>query len=329
MMGRPKKKIPAKAQTKRSGPTIVIEGMSNAITRVKTGLYSFDAAIGGGIPLRTATELFGFTHVGKSTLAYYLLFAASRTLGNFVGILDTEGCDEQYVLGNANRVGFEGTIWFVEMSGAKGTPLDDGDRMDLLRERFREVPGFSGMLLDSVGNVTLPSNLEGSVKEAKMGQRAKVMNDFMRAIIYDLRYKEQPAIYFQTNHSHPILNGQGTTTTGGVGSAFGCAQRIRLSASKRNEDGSIIVEGLMEKLRFRPDTVGHRMPFQVFMLPGFGVHAGLTAVNDCVNLGLATQERTVSMRGKSYGFMSKLVERKDDPEVFQPFLNALEEHYYG
>lgn len=329
-MGRPKKNKSTETPAKKpSAPNIIVEGMSNAVERVKTHLYSFDAALGGGIPVRTATELFGFTHVGKSTLAYYLLFSASRQLGDYTGILDTEGCDQDFITRNADRVGYKGTVWFVEMAGRKGEPLDDGDRMDLLRDRFRERKGFAGILLDSVGNVTLPSNLEGSVKDAKMGQRAKVMNDFMRALIFDLRYHPTPAVYFQTNHSHPILNGQGTTTTGGVGSAFGCAQRIRLSANKREDDGTIVTEGLVEKLRFRPDGVGHRMPFQVVMLPSYGIHAGLTAVNDCVQLGLAKLDRTITLGGKSYGYMSKMRESYEDPDLFKPFLAALEKHYYG
>lgn len=322
----PRKK---KAEARPAAPNIIIEGAINNVQRVRTNLFGLDYALGGGVPLRTGTELFGFTHVGKSTIGYHILFAVAARLGDFVGILDTEGYDAAFITESAKRSGFSGTIWFVPVSDTRGGVLDDGDRLDLLRVKLRETDGYSGQLLDSVGNLAIASTLEGSVKEAKMGQRAKIMNEYMRATIADMRTHKTPFIHIQTNHAHPVLNGQGTTTSGGLGSAFGCAQRIRLSAAKREEDGTLITQGIVEKLRFRTAETGHRAAFEIVMLPGYGVHVGLTAVQDCINFGLAKLDRTVTLKGKSYGFMSKLRENKDDPDVFQPFINELTSYFGG
>lgn len=320
--------MPRKPSNKPSKRAAKIAGYRSDVERFQTGLCGFDFAIGGGPPLRTGIEVFGFTHVGKSTLCYHVLFSAAEKLGaERIGVVDTEGLDEAYLLQYAARLKYGGEIWIAPMSGKKKEPLDDGDRLDLLREEYLKNDGMGAMLLDSVGNVTLPSNLEGSVKDAKMGQRAKVMNDWMRAVLFDMRYRDKPGLYLQTNHAHPILNGQGTTTTGGVGSAFGCATRIRLSASDRKEDGAIIAQGVVEKLRFRPPDVGHRQQFQIVMLPGYGVHVGLTAVNDCLLVGIAESDKVVKMGGKSFGYASKLREHFDDDDLFKPFITAIRGHY--
>lgn len=311
---------------------IEIEGQIHDVERVRLRLGSFNKAIGGGVPLRTGLEVFGYTHVGKSTLCYELGFEIAKQLmgeqkGRF-GIVDTEGSDPAYIQAIGKRNRFKGSLWFAPLADEKGRPQSGIEQLDALRSMYMDKVPMPVMLIDSLGALQMPSTLQGSVGEAKMGQRAKSLNEAMRAMVFDLRYRELPGVLLMTNHAHPILNGQGTTTTGGVGPSFLCKTRIRLSIAEggRKED-STIAQGIVEKLTFKPPGVPWRSQFQVVMLPGYGVHVGLTAVNDCIQAGLATNERTIKLGNKSFGFWSKMVEQHLDDDLFAPFLEAWEKEH--
>ena len=55
---------------------ILVEGEVPTVDRFPTGLWSLDRALGQngqwGAPLRSIYEIYGYPHVGKSSLSYYL-----------------------------------------------------------------------------------------------------------------------------------------------------------------------------------------------------------------------------------------------------------------
>jgi len=66
--------------------------------------------------------------------------------------------------------------------------------------------------------------------------------------------------------------------------------------------------------------------FFLFNLAGWGIHPGLTAVYDCLLLGLAKKERVVKLGDQSFGYMKDLIDGADDLEMFAPFIKALKEY---
>ena len=68
--------------------------------------------------------------------------------------------------------------------------------------------------------------------------------------------------------------------------------------------------------------------FRFVILAGRGVHPGLSAVQECLHLKLASVEGgRVNMGGKNYGFFKRILEDNwQDKELFEPFVKELQEH---
>ena len=132
------------------------EGMVPDITRVPTGLWSFDRAVGNkgvlGLPLRTMTELYGYEAAGKSTFGLYLLGCVKKT-GTF-GIMDLEtSIDPEYVPIAAGQSGFTGTIKTIDYAIMKKKKKVDRYHEDMASEAAGMLlePNVNGFMLDSLG----------------------------------------------------------------------------------------------------------------------------------------------------------------------------------
>lgn len=321
-MGRPKKvrAAPAPAPANKGGIRFASTVLD--IERVKTKLWSLDRAIGGGFPLRTIMEVSGFEGVGKSTFCDYLLGING---GPAIAILPFESYDPQYLVASLRMTGWQGEIREVQPLDDKGKVRDDEAMLDALAEAMMDDNVKAG-LLDSVGAISPVAEEEGSVREANMGRRARIMGPFMRKVERALlRHRKTPALMLLTNHSHPNIGVPGVNTSGGKAVKFHSATCVRLNSLENYDDGSKLIEGKVTKLRFRPEGTPHNATFNVFLKAGSGVHIGLTAVQDCINFGLAeSKQGRVDLNGKGYGFLSKMIyEKADDQELFAPFIAAL------
>lgn len=287
------------------------ESEPKTIQKVPTGLFSFDQALLGGLPTSSIYEIYGYTHVGKSSLVYYLA-GKVRPDGKIL-LADFEHFDPHYILSAMGQAGFDGTI--VEAATDNGEVAVANIRDALLNEEYQAA------ILDSVGALVPVRELEGEVTDANMGVRARLMAKAMRYALYGL--KRNPACLFLINHLHPIISlGRGATTSGGVAIHNNSHVRIRLSTEKKEEDYSI-VQGKVDKLRYG----GAGRTFKVVLLPEIGVHPGLTAVQDCKWYGLLDEGRTIKLNGNSFGYFTQLVEKaRDGEEIFDPFHEALNDY---
>jgi RecA/RadA recombinase len=315
-----------KAASKASG-SVKIVGGSQDLPRVLTGLYSLDKALGGGFPLVTLTEIYGHPYNGKSTLAYHLAgVIAAQSVGPNVALMDTEGVDRDYLAKAFGNAGATGTVKIVDevvIEGRKRTIRSAEDQLDELFEVAYDDT-YSVVMLDSVGGTTTTAIREGAMGDANMGALAKLIGKFSRLILTPLRTKETPSACIVTNHLHPNLGVPGSSTSGGVTLSYMAQNRLRVQVKQRDETG-LRVEGTADKARYRGKTP-ERYPFRYFVVPDYGVHIGLSAVLDCIAYGLATDERTVSLGSKSYGYFSKMAEKYTDWDLFQPFVDALDKH---
>ena len=87
-------------------------------------------------------------------------------------------------------------------------------------------------------------------------------------------------------------------------------------------DGSYIIEGTVVKNRWGLKE----KTFNLFVLSGKGIHFGLSAMYDAINLGIAKRDRTIKIGDTSFGTMKECVQQahEGNDEFFEPFIALLE-----
>lgn len=259
--------------------------------------------------------------MGKTSFALHLAAAAAEA--RRIIICPLESVDPVYVETATALAGHTGTIWYAPYHDAKGKPLNDEGMVDAFGDELRDGKNVGAAVFDSIGAVSPIGEQEGSVADANMGRRAKIVGNFLRKAERSIqRWRNDPCNVFLTNHLHPNIGAQGQSTVGGKAIEYHCILQLRLYAEQKFDDGSLLDQGTIYKIRFRGDA-RHRANFNLFIKAGQGVHIGLTALHDCLSYELASKDNgRISMGGKNYGFLSKMIEEQwDDPEIFQPFID--------
>lgn len=308
---------------------IRIEGDYPKLDRAVTGLYSFDRAVGNpstgevGLPLRSLIEIFGFQFSGKSTFAYFLASAVNRK-GTVVPV-DFEGFDIEYLRRVMEGVGFDGAIRLVTEYTKDGKPRPDGEMVDEMVSALSDAEVSAG-ILDSVSTYQSMAEGEGEIGEAFMGRRAREIGQFCRRSLKALRNPAlNPKVVFVINHAYARLGGHGYTTAGGKVLEAAKQVSIHLMRGKQLVDDSgrddFAIQGSISKLRYG----GIGRTFNLACILGRGIHVGMTAMLDCVDLGIATREGTVKIGGTSVGRVRELVDAAADGQdkKFDPFIEAL------
>ena len=268
-----------------------------------------------GFPVRAICEIAGKEGTGKSTFAFCLASVIANEVEN--GVIGFADIEEHF------EIDFTRTV--LENSGFAGEfhivpGKTDGDKTDGLIQMLKSELMPVG-ILDSVGAISPVSEIEGKAEDANWGRRAKLVNAYMRRIIHTFQFKETPSILLYTNHIHPRMDGFGFVTPGGVAKDFLTTGQLRLKKKEKQDDGSFLIEGKVAKNTFGYD----QRVFYLFNLAGWGIHPGLTAVYDCLMLGLAEKKKTITMNDKSYGYMKNMIKNGDDLDLFQPFIDTLKE----
>ena len=300
-----------------------LKGDAKSLHCVNTGFWSLDQAFANrkgrvGFPVRGICELYGRTYVGKSTISYGLAGRIATALNTNIALADFELYDPDSLQDMFDNAGYCGIVESIYEE-------KDEKMLDALIDRLRS-PEYSVGILDSLGAISPISDEEGNIGDANMGRRAKIAAQLARRITKAVRDKavlhDQPCILFIINHQLNQMGtkfAQGTTTSGGDVKKNLATERLCVRVLKTYDDGSTLIVGKVEKNRF---GFGRRS-FYLFNLAGWGIHPGLTAIHDCINTGLAEQERTIKLDGKSFGYFSAIIERADDAEMFRPFQDAL------
>ena len=307
-----------------------IEGNQTVLKRIPTDLFSLDYALSSrsklGIPVPGIIEIYGQTHVGKSTLAYHLASQLDPT-GRVV-LCDFEGIDIDYVQRVFEHGKFDGTLKIVDAVNDKGKVRSHEDMLNDLTDEFYNDEVSVG-IVDSIGAITPIFEVESDIEEGFGAKRAIIVSRFVRRISIPIRGCEKPKTLFVINHSHAVMGGgYGHQSSGGV--ALQHAKTVSLYLRPKTADNikttdevlAYVVEGQVEKLRYG----GKGSKFQFVTIPGYGVRPHLSAVMDCVAFGKAERSTTVKIEDKSYGFISKMVsaDLNDEVEAFRDFHQILE-----
>jgi len=311
-----------------------VTGLENgSILLRRTGLRSFDWMMGyrhrPGVMLPTWTEFYGKEGVGKSTFLYYLSAALSEDGKGTIHIADLEtSADPQHVVMNAARAGFrQGTINFLPLADKKGKPRNQSEILMELADCVLKEDTVSAVL-DSVGMYIPP--MEASLDDAAdavWGRRAQEIGKFARRMSYNLSGTRVFAA--AVNHTLAMMSSAyGHTTPGGRVKNFSFDTRVWMRKKETVLESCQLVKMNTEKKRFG-GNVKDRYGY-VFLIPDYGVSPEMTAVFECFEFGLA--QRTsgyVKVRDYTTKRLRTLIELAvsgEDPEVFLPFTQALDEY---
>lgn len=302
-----------------------ILGASVPVQRIMTGLYSFDHAFINrereiGFPIGKGVEIYGQTFCGKSTITYGLAGIVAKSIGKDIALADFEGFDPKFLSTVLASSGFDGNIYCIQEE-------EDEEALDTLLVSLKKKE-YGVAILDSIGAISPVSEAEGDLGEANMGRRAFLMAQFTRKALKLMRSDDSKTI-FMINHAYPKIGGRGLDTPGGEVKKYLASIRIAVKRKylkgsyEEYPDGSYIIEGTVVKNRWGLKE----KTFNLFVLSGKGIHIGLTAMYDCISLGLATKERTIKLRTQSYGTMKEIVSQahEGNDDFFNPFIEALHE----
>lgn len=302
---------------------VTILGASVPVQRILTGLYSFDHAFINregdiGFPIGKGVELYGATFTGKSTITYGLAGMVAKAVGKDIALADFEGFDPKFLQTVLATAGFDGNIYCIQEE-------EDEEAMDMLLSKLKDKKYGVG-IVDSIGAISPVSEAEGDLGEANMGRRAFLMAQFTRKALKIMRSEDSKTI-FMINHAYPRIGGRGLDTPGGEVKKYLSSIRIAVKRKyikgkyEEYPDGSYIIEGTVVKNRWGlKDKV-----FNLFVLSGKGIHLGLTAMYDAINLGLVERGRTIKIGTHSFGTMREVVQQAHDgnDDFFETFVLVL------
>jgi RecA/RadA recombinase len=310
---------------------IVIEGDPTAgwVTRKKTGLWSFDWATRGGPPIGCVWEIYGFSSVGKTSFAQFI-GGRIEPDGEILMAEIEHRLSRDYLIRNLELAGFEGKVHLLP----KGKWKKGITHEDILQELYKmllDESSVSVAILDSVGALLTTAQVKGTIGQAFVGKEAKLVWQLLRKTVYALKRGRPPdappVTMLLVNHSHGVIGGRGVTTSGGEGPSYLSAVRVMFTVDERfKQDGSMVLKGWVKKLTFGPEG----RQFRVVLLADVGIHPGLTAMQDCIDLKIGTRSKSgmVSI-GKTkvarIGTMLKYAREGKDAK-FEPFIEALSKY---
>lgn len=306
--------------------TINLIGNAAPVRRLITGLHSFDRAFENkdgdiGMPLGKGWELFGANHVGKSTVVYGLAGMVAHSEENGIVLADFEGFDQDFFKVVLSSAGFSGDVQDIHEE-------EDEEALDLLVSYLKEGE-YSVGILDSIGAISPIAEAQGDLGAVPMGRRAFLMAQLARKCLKLVRRPKGDKNIFMVNHAYPKMGGRGKTTPGGQVKNYLATVRIELKRvylkGKYLEfpDGSYVVQGKVVKNRWGFKN----REFKLFVLAGTGIHLGMTALWDGIDLGVVKMKtmRSVKIGDVSYGAMRKIIQEAHDKndDFFEPFFLAL------
>ena len=323
---------------------IQIVGSYPTLQRMRTGSYSLDRACGNvytnewGMPLRSLYELYGPPESGKTTLGQHI--GAMINPKSTILMAALEQVDQNYMIGVMAAAGFEGKVEFPEFQTDKGKWLGHAQMLTNVVNRLGRDEDVSCLILDSVAAIVPPAREDGVIGEGFMADRAKFMKDLTSRVEAKLMNRATPAVFIAINHVTDSLDprNRGSVTPGGTGMKFHGAIRINLwrkeifpKVDNTKEETRLmrgfISEGTVEKNRFG----GRGRKFRLYLVPGRGLHMGMGAMFDCINLKLAERTETGTIKidkvsaGRIGAFVTAAYERHE--EKFAPFFELLDGYH--
>lgn len=306
---------------------VSFEGVYNTRQWLETGFTSLDIACSRvdrragvvqlGIPTRVGIHLYANTKVGKSHCALSL------------GSILSEKLRRSLVFAPIDTFDLESAEVIVNAAGLTREPavvLEDTDEatVEALRKSF-DRDRFAVGILDSVMAISPIAEQEGKAGDANMGRRAKLTSTWVKQMFHTIKTSKEEKIFFAINHLYNNLGTPGTYTPGGKALVGFTSLHIKLQRAYPKIENNLgwLVEGVVEQANFIP----HGRMFNLYVIGGYGIHRGLTAVFDCLMFGLAEKNKQgFVVCGDYKARLSALMDHPEDNEMFEPFIQALDDN---
>jgi hypothetical protein len=301
------------------------------LTSIKIEKDIVDDYFGFGLDGDGLFLLEDMTVTHNTTFAVSMMgMVAAKTHKN-ITMLDWEGQSKETIDGILTAQNFYGRVNYMLNLGGESPE----DTLERFIESITDSDWNVG-LMDSLGAFTPSALLEGKIGDANMGVMAREIGQFTSKVVHFTRQASEPGAVFLTNHLHPKIGAMmsGQDTSGGEKKKFLAhiridLKRVYIGNSAVDFGDSYLLKGHVDHNRFGFP----KHDFYVFVLGGEGIHIGLTALWDCVMIGLVKLSAksikdsvSVEMDGRSFGKMRTILKEKDNPEFFVPFINALREN---
>jgi len=286
-MGSERLDVIMKQVDKKYGEGTIIRGSQYPkLARLSTGVFSLDAAMGGGLPLGRVVIFVGNESTGKTTVAMRAAATAQQTCrhcGDHLGH-DANGvvvCPQCGESGEPKRVFYadiEGTFdppWFADLGG-------DNDALYLTQPEFAEQAAdiveavirtgeVDLVVIDSIAMMSPAIEIEKSAEDAMVGNHAKLVNRFMRAIqsgfnSLGMSKAQKPSVILvnQIREKIGVMYGSPDTMPGGRGQGFAASITVKFFARPS--------EGITEGTGDKAVSVGQQLRFECVKNKTFPPH---------------------------------------------------------
>lgn len=218
-----------------------VENLSDKVTEFyKTGDYTLDAALYGGIPKGAVVELFGKSSTGKSLFALQIAREAVATYGENVLYFDTESKISEKAFKKYGLYGDERcqhlTIDTLE------------NAFDVLQQAI-ESDMFKLLVVDSVDALTTNEQEDRDINEGSKvgGYKAKVLSENLGKLTRSAALANCTIVFVRQVRDNPnAMYGNPEVTSGGRALEFYDTVRLRFSPNKEGNQevgGRLVYQG--------------------------------------------------------------------------------------
>lgn len=304
--------------------------------RIPTGLFAFDLATGGGIPMNRVTTLFGTESSGKTNLALCAIREYQKRWPHRPCVfIDVEGAlDQDWVI----KMGIDWEALILIRPDYAENVIDMTD--DLL-----SATDIGLIVLDSIAAMGAESDITGSVQKDTVGRNPLLVSRFMRKVQHrfiqqakgEIAETDFPSLLLinQIRSKVGIVFGSPEVLPGGMAQGFAQCLRIRL-AGKNVVDTAVhptmpvrkYIKGKIQK--YKCPIISQDFEFEHVMHPHSNLAVGYAydwpSIKDyATNYGMLTKGKsTYQFLGEEYKTLKAVQARiSEDTEMRDALFDTL------
>jgi len=259
----------------------------------KTGIFSLDEMLGGGIPQGRVIELYGQESSGKTSLATQIA-AQFQKNGKTVAFLDLE---HAFAPKYAEALG-------IDLSPEKFlfSQPDWGEQALDIIENWVNL-GVELIIVDSVANMVPKCEVEGKAGDAVVGKVARLMSQAMRRLSGPVS-KNKATILFINQIRQNIGGGpyaNPNVTPGGNALKFWASMRIQVARRTSLKIGEKVIgiKILAKTVKNKVSRPFRQAEFDFFFEGGFQLEADI--------LESAVRNKIIKLKGRTYSFGEEII----------------------
>jgi recombination protein RecA len=249
---------------------------------LKTGIWSIDKALGGGLVKGRIIEVYGNEASGKTTLALQAIVQAQQS-GRKAAFIDVE---HAFSMEYAQSLGVDLKELFFAQPDSAEAAFD-------VAKTLAQTGEFAIIVLDSIAALVPATEYDGEVGKSQMGNLARFLSIALKQVIGE--FSRTDTIFLLINQLRTkigIAYGNPEYTTGGNALKYYTSQRIMIRRSSKIEDTDGNVIGYTTLIRIEKNKIA--MPHQkteVEFYNGIGFDAMSDMFHSGVKMGVIYKEK--------------------------------------